>query len=146
MRTAGRLILGAALMALVVTAAGCAHRGPQFVDENRTYTMSNVSGVLDVADTSPLKTVPVSESQRLRHNALASLRSEGKRASAAANLITSIFPPDAKAVPVYVERAHVDGRAVFLIVEAIGPHDGDLKDKRLWVVDTKGDVLFSATK
>ena len=65
---------------------------------------------------------------------------------AAADLVTSTFPPETRGVPVYFERALYKGKSALMVIEAAGPQDGTLRAKRLWVLNEKGEVLFVGSK
>lgn len=145
MRSA-RLIALVPTIAVVLLLAACAAKGPVYVDDKGTYELSSTVSAFQKADVSTFAKTPTSEATRLRHDALAALRGDGKRASSASNLITEVFPSGTRSVPVYVERARVDGHDSLIIVEAYGPKSGTLQDKRLWVLNMRGDVLFSATR
>jgi hypothetical protein len=137
--------LSVAVLALLVT-AGCAPSGPTWVDSGASYTTKSVSRVLEEADISKLADTSAADSTKLRHDALTSLRRRGGNASAAADLITKTLPANTRGVPVYVERASMNGQPAYLLVEAIGPEKGKLTMKRLWVLSTAGAVLFVGTR
>jgi hypothetical protein len=101
---------------------------------------------MDKIDISQYKDTSVADSSKLRHQALADLRKNGADASAAADLITKTLPADSQGVPVYVERASVGDQPAYLYVEAIGPANGKLTTKRLWVLSATGAVLFVGTR
>lgn len=132
-------------IAVLALAAGCAPEGPVYVDQSSNYTMASVAEVLGRADASAYVGKPVSDAVELRHDALVSLRKRGGDAAAAADLITRTFPADTRSVPVYVERAAVDGTSALVVVEATGPKNGTLNAKRMWVFDDQGDVIFAST-
>jgi hypothetical protein len=139
--------LAAALaVAACLVAAGCAPKGPTFVDAGASYTESTLGQVYAKADTSKLANESAGDTTKLRHDALTSLRGHGTAASSAADLITKTFPPTMRGVPVYVERATYNGEPALVVVEAIGPTAGKLSLKRLWVLSETGTVLFYGTK
>jgi len=124
---------------------GCGGPSVEFVASDAAYTSAQTQLVLERTDTSRFEDEPTSEAVALRSKALAQLRSQGEAAARAADLITDTFPPKTRSVPVYVERAVVDGVPSYLIIEAWGPAEGALDRKRLWVIDAEtGDVVFSA--
>lgn len=141
-----RVLASALACALVLVLTACAAHGPTYVDHGASYTESGTASVLSQADVGELNDAKTSDATRLRHDALSSLRSGGAAEARAADLITRVFPTDTRGVPVYVERARVGGVPALLVVEAIGPKNGRLTDKRLWVLDDQGSVLYSATR
>jgi hypothetical protein len=134
-----------AILALLIT-TGCTPSGPTWVDSGASYTTKNVSGVLDKVDISSLKDTSAGDTTQLRHKALTDLRRRGGNASLAADLITKTLPANTRGVPVYVERATMNGQSAYLLVEAIGPANGNLTTKRLWVLSSAGAVLFVGTR
>ena len=137
-----------ALTALSLAASllgGCDGPSVEFHASDKAYSSPQTRLVLERIDASGLSDRPTQKADALRTSALADLRSQGKAASEAADLITSTFPPKTKSVPVYVERATVDGKSSFIIIEAWGPAEGKLDSKRLWVIARgTGDVIYSA--
>lgn len=136
------VILSTAMLAI---AAGCSPKGPLYVDESSSYTVSSVGEILRRADASAYAKEPTSDAADLRHEALVALRKRGGDATAAADLITRTFPADTRSVPVYVERATMDGKRALVVVEATGPKSGSLDAKRMWVFDDQGNVIFAST-
>ena len=156
-----RLAAALLLLSLLATSfvAGCSPKGPTFVDGNVSYSLASTSAtaapepgtkpITDayaMAELAKLTDAPVSDAEQLRHDALVGLRSRGGEAAKAADLITKSFPSDTRGVPVYVERALVGGRRVFVIIEAAGPPSGNLSAKRLWVMSENGDVLYAGSR
>jgi len=107
--------------------------------------MTSVSEILKRADAGAYAKKPTSDATDLRHEALVALRKRGGDAAATADLITRTFPADTRSVPVYVERATVDGKRALVVVEATGPKSGSLDAKRMWVFDGQGNVIFAST-
>ena len=136
------LILAVASLAFVI---GCAPKGPVYVDQGSTYTFASVNGILRRSDASSMTNRPTSEAAGLRHEALVALRRRGGTAASAAELITRTFPSDTRSVPVYVEWALVGGTRSVVVVEATGPRNGMLNAKRLWVLDSHGNIVFAST-
>lgn len=130
------------LSALLLT--GCSPKAPEFVDKGTTYTQDTLRSRLASASAQSLAARTVAEAPELRSRTLAALRGKGDAASAAATLITKSFPAETASVPVYVERATFEGKQALVIVEAYGASGGKLDRKRLWVIDDKGTILFSA--
>lgn len=132
--------------ALLLTACGS---GPRitFIPDGGSYTSEEVLERADEADTREASDLTAEEAPEARQRALATLRTRGESASEAADTITRVFPPDTASVPVLVEAARVDGRRVWLIVEAWGGREGPLDARRVWVVDSETDeVVSSATR
>jgi len=116
------------------------------VDEDTAYTATTIKGVFDHVDTSGLAGTSSKEAEDLRHDALVALRKRGGAAAEAADLVTKTFPATA-GVPLYVEKASFENRPDALVmVEIIGPEDGELSLARLWVLSDTGDVLFSSAE
>ena len=141
-----RIALSLVLISALVLMAGCRKKGPTWVDEGNGYTLDAVTGAFDRADASAISGRSSSDAIDLRHDMLTSLRNRGGEAATAADLITKTFPANTRGVPVYVERATVSGKPAYLIVEATGRDDGKLTDKRLWVIDSSGTILFSGMR
>lgn len=116
------------------------------MDEGTNYDRATALKLATSVDSGDLEGSPSSEAATLRHDALVGLRRQGTVGAQAASLITRTFPTDTVAVPFYVERATFDGQPVFVVVEALGPKDGTLRDKRVWVLSDSGDVLLSGTR
>lgn len=125
---------------------GCTPKTPAYVDTGATYTTQTVTSAYDRADISKLAGEPTSASVKLRHDALTRLRSRGDGAATVADLLTKVFPADTRGVPVYVERAVVNGKPAIIMIEATGPKTGKLTTERLWVFDEQGGVIFAGTK
>jgi hypothetical protein len=137
----------AALVVLLAMSTFVACKAPsvQFVDSSASYTTEQTRLILERVDASLFAEEPTSQALESRRSALARLRAQGGEAATAADLITETFPPGTRSVPVYVELATVDGKSSVILVEAWGPSNGALEDKRLWVLDSSnGDVIYSA--
>lgn len=148
MTRVARAALVAALAATVAVASlmGCARKGPVFVDNDAAHTKTTVLSILAQADASAVESRPTVDGTKLRHDALAALRSQGPAASSAADLLTRTFPSDTSGVPVHVERGTYEGKPALIVVEATGPASGSLNSKRLWVVADNGDILFAGSR
>ncbi len=134
-----------ALTALLMV-AGCASDAPRFVDAGASYTEQDVSSLFDTVDASSALGAPTTDAPALRSTALGALRGQGDAAASAAEVITRTFAGSAAGVPVYVESALYNGEQALIVVEAIGPKSGDLRDLRIWVISETGDVLYSGTR
>jgi len=132
--------------ALVLAVAGCTGESPVFVNEGADYTAETIGAVFDAAPQSDAMGAPASDAAKLRQRALVDLRAQGARAAEAADLLTKTFSASRAGVPVLVEAATYDGTGAFVVVEVIGPKGADLRDLRIWVVGTDGQVLYSGTK
>jgi hypothetical protein len=144
-RAARHSILVLAIAALVLL-GGCASSAPRWVDSGGAYTKTTVSSVLAKADISRFAGQSASDTAKARHDALTELRKRGGAASDAADLITKTLPADTRGIPAYVERATFDQQPAVILVEAIGPPQGKLTTKRLWVIGETGGVLFVGTR
>lgn len=133
-----------ALLAIVLMLPGCSSSAPTVVDSGTSYTAPSAQAKLAALSTAAYGSAAVADAPALRSKALTALRSKGQLGSQSADLITRTFPPDTKAVPVYIEKARFEGKPAILVVEAYGPEGGDLTHKRLWVLSSNGEVLFSA--
>jgi hypothetical protein len=134
-----------ALLSLVLL-AGCGPTGPQWIDNHGSYSATSVTNLYAKADISPLSSVGRAEVANRRHDALTGLRRRGGAAAEAADLITRTIPQTSAGIPVYVEKATFDGKASLIIIEAIGPPNGKLTVKRLWVLSDSGSVEFVGTR
>lgn len=126
--------------------SGCSGGGPQWVDEGADYTTTSVERLLDTADITGVSDRPTTEATKMRHDALSALRKQGDSASKVTDMLTSTFDPATRAVPVYVEKASLEGTSVVIVVEATGPKSGDLKMKRLWVLTDEGSVVLARSR
>lgn len=141
-----RLITLIVMVCFAAALVGCSETGPLWVDEDAAYTATTVKGVFKQVDTGELTGTPSREAEDLRHDALVALRKRGGTAAGAADLVTKTFPSTA-GVPLYAERASFENTEdALILVELIGPADGELSFARLWVLSSTGDVLFSAVE
>jgi len=147
-RALGSVALAALVALAVLTpAAGCS-RGPsaRYVADGGAHTLADVERSAAGVSLGDAAAVKVEDAPRVRQQVLARLRSNGASAGQAADLMTREFPVETKAVPLHVEAATVDGKAVWIVVEAWADRTGDLKYRRLWVFDrTTSYVLDSKT-
>lgn len=134
-----------AIVLLVWGVSGCSPKTPLFVDDGVTYQPDAAIRLLETSDSGDLKDEPVSRAPQLRQESLARLRRRGGPAAEAAATITKVFTSDTAGVPYYVERVRFEGEPGWIVLEASGRREGMLVDRRLWVLDTDGQVLlFSA--
>jgi len=130
------VVVALALVASV--AAGCSQRVLQYRDSGRALQLSDVRELARRADLGRAEQSTVDEAAGLRTEALTELRSHGKEAQRLADALTAQLPADYRGVPVYVERATVDGRDCWIVVEARPPAEGGgtLAGRRYWVFDS----------
>lgn len=133
-----------ALVALLLTA--CSPSGPTWVDSGASYTTQSLSALYSKVDLAPYANTSAADTTAQRHAALVGLRKRGGPASDAADLITKMLPADTRGVPLYVERAKIEGQEGLIVIEAIGPASGKLTTKRLWALSESGAVLFVGTR
>ena len=145
-RRTKRSIVAAISLLLALALTSCSQSGLTFVDEGGSYDRESALALAAAADSGDLAGRSTREADALRHDALVDLRSEGAAGAEAASLVTKTFPSNAAAVPFYVERATFDSKPALVVIEAIGPADGSLADKRIWVLSEDGDVLLSGTR
>lgn len=141
-----RIIVVAFVILAWAQLQGCGGQGPEFVDAGHTYTSETVTLLLERSDAGDLARLPSADAMPLRQEALTDLRGAGGGAAEAASTITKAFPADATGVPYYVERATYDGTAGWVILEARGPAGGTMRNRLLWVIDSKGEVLYSVMR
>jgi hypothetical protein len=110
------------------------------------FTAQSATGLLESSGVSPLANTPSEEAADQRHRALTALRRQGGGAAEAAALITHTFPADLVGVPFRVIRATYEGVPAWLILESTGRNGATLSERRLWIVDDDGGVLFSAQR
>lgn len=134
------------ILMLAMGLAGCGPSGPLWVNEQNEYTTRTVGAVLDSADTARFEDRKTTDAPELRHAALTSLRKNGEDASEVADMLTRTFEPSTRGVPVYVELASIDGTKAVIVVEVTGPRSGRLDSKRLWALDTDGNVLLARSR
>jgi hypothetical protein len=135
-----------AAIGLLLALAGCAEQPtPKYVSANASYTSAQAQAKAATVDIGGVDHIDVKDAVTARTNALTLLRRHGTDANHAADVLTSEFPVETKAVPIYVEAATFDGVKAWLVVEAWGGHTGPLARRRLWVIDrASGDILLSA--
>ncbi len=145
-RRTTRSTVAAAALVLALALSGCSASNLTFIEKGGSYDRESALALAEAANSGDLAGRSTREAKALRHDALVDLRSKGAAGAEAASLITQTFPSDAAAVPFHVERATFASMPAFVIIEAIGPADGSLVDKRIWVLSEDGDVLLSGTR
>jgi len=141
-----RIRLAVAALLVIAIMTGCSPDAPLYVSAANTYSAETVTSVLDRDDALGAEGTPTDEARDRQQEALVALRRQGAEESEAADLITETFASSSPGVPFYVERATFDGTEALIVAEVIGPKGGTLKDKRVWVIDDSGQILFSATR
>jgi len=136
-----------AALALVVVLAGCARGFEVRVEETGApLTGAQAEALAAATDVSALASVSATDSVDMRATALGGLRTRGKLASSAADMLTNGFPERTRAVPVLVRGSKVDGVDAVVVVEAFGSAGEMLTHRRLWVFDrATGAVLRAAS-
>lgn len=138
-------VMAVSLVALTLL-TGCTENAPRFVDEGASYSADQVLDLpLDI-NPGAVAGRPTSEAAELRSESLAALRREGGEKSAIATLITTTIPLKSRGVPVYVELADVDSVPAVVVIEAVGPKDGKLEGKRVWVLSRSGKILLMGNR
>lgn len=130
---------------LLLSLAGCASGTPAFVPNGGEYTHDEALAMARDEDASEHAGRPVSEAPRLRQEFLSDLRLQDEPGPTFAELYTAVFPAPARAVPVRVEAATVDGRSAWLIIEVWGPEGGRLENRRLWILDRESGQVISSS-
>jgi len=124
------------LLMIALSLTGCSRAATvEYIPEGGRYTLSELEAVARSVDISPLEDLAPEAITETRQTYLASLRGHGDKASRVADVLTRDFPPATAAVPLLVEGAEVDGRMVWIIVEAWAEENGPLTHRRLWLLD-----------
>jgi hypothetical protein len=130
---------------LLALATGCARPAIVFEPTERVYDSAAARNLLTATAISGVSGHDSADAPGLRHEALVSLRSMGVEAESAAELITRVFPPATRAVPIRVEAARWGETPALVLIEAYGRSSGKLDQKRIWVLErSTGAVLFTA--
>lgn len=147
MRSTGRRTAMLLAILTLMFLAGCSGGlEARFVDDNRDYTLAEVGENAAAVQAGAAARVKVEDAPEARQRVLAQLRGGGDAAAEAADMLTTGFPTDIRAVPFYVEAAAVDGKASWIVIETWGGRSGTLGFRRLWVLDrTTGDITDSRT-
>jgi len=137
-----RWIAACALATLIL--AGCTSATDvTYVAESGEYTAQELAQHAASVAPPSFANAPVAEASALRKKALTSLRRDDETIPVA-DLLTQAFPGDTRAVPYYVERAKVDGRDAWIVVEVWGSPAGSLDKSRVWAFDAAtSDVIVS---
>lgn len=146
MRMARPVLIVVLAAALLLVLSACDGNRITYVAEDADYDRAAALKLLDEADAGDLASRPTEESAGLREAALTDLRGQRDGAAEAASLITRTLPPTSRSVPFYVETASYEGTPAVVILEAVGPSSGVLRDKRLWVLALDGSVLLAGSR
>ncbi|NTW28427.1 MAG: hypothetical protein HGA39_03575 [Coriobacteriia bacterium] len=125
---------------------GCSAKAPTYLDRGASYSDESVKSLYAQVDITAISKQVDPNVVEMRHNALTALRRQGGEAADAASIITNAFPADMRGIPVYVERAAVNGTRALIVVEATGPVGAPLTLKRLWVLGLDGTVIFAGSQ
>lgn len=124
------------LIIIALALVGCGRNTTmEYIPEGGSYALVEIEAVARSVNVTPLENVLPSDIPDTRQKYLTDLRGHGGEASRVADALTRDFPLDTAAVPLLVEAAEVDGRPVWLIVEAWAEEGGTLAHRRLWLLD-----------
>ena len=141
-----KVSMASAAALMILTLSACSSEQITYVDEGNSYDDSTIDSIVVDVGHSPMKSTPAEDSTDLRHESLVVLRSEEGSAEELANLLTSTFSSEIKAVPYYAEAATLNGVDVWIVLEAWGSSGGALDRTRMWVFDRQsGGVVMSTT-
>ncbi len=136
-------VLAAVLLGFtLIVVAACRASGPEYVSNGKSYSATSVMRLLDTKGPEGAA-VDANEATDRRHDALTALRAQGGGAAKAATLITASLPAETRGVPYYAEWATFDSTPALVVLEVTGRKGGPLADRRVWVLDKTGAVLFS---
>lgn len=133
------------IMLLTLSLAGCA-RGSNitFVSDDREFSARELPTMAAALPSPSYKDAPVTDAARLRKSALASLRADDETRPLA-DLLTRTLPADSRSVPYYAERATVNDRDAWVVVEVWGSAGGTLDKSRVWAFDAQtADVIIAS--
>ena len=136
----------ALMFALAAMLTGCGTSWPVYDTSSADYDRASAFDLCATDAPNELMRANTASASELRHQALTRLRARNPRSSGAAELITRTLPEAQGGVPYMALWALYEGEEALFVVEAIGPAEGTLSDKRLWVLSTTGDVLLSGVR
>lgn len=144
-RITGTRTLLVSLMLMLALAPGCTRASTvKYVAQDRKFAARELAGMASKLPAPSFEGEPVSEAPELRQTALTALRAKSGT-QPLADLLTDAFPSPNRSVPYYVERATVDGRDAWIVVEVWGSADGMLDKSRVWAFDAEtSDVIVSS--
>lgn len=133
--------VGLALSLVLLTA--CTRGTITYVDAANSYASQDLGAMAAQVDQPDFMGDPVAAADGLRHRQLVALR-KNEATRPLADLLSDAFPTAGRAVPYYAERARVDDRDAWIVVEVWGSADGTLDKSRVWAFDaTSGEVIVS---
>ncbi|MDP2299078.1 MAG: hypothetical protein U1E08_00330 [Coriobacteriia bacterium] len=140
-----RVLLPLVLLLVATTLLSC---GPTdivtYVPEGGIYRSDDLATLIASADLGKTAAVTTGEAPEVRQDALTQLRGYGDDAVALADTLTSDFPLDMAAVPVYVERGSYEGEPAWIVIEATADDAGTLTYRRLWVLSYTERAVIAA--
>lgn len=133
------------IMLLSLLLVGCTRDSDiTFVSRDRAFTAQELSTMAASLKPPSFENAPVADAPELRKSALASLRADDET-SQLADLLTRTLPVDSRSVPYYAERATVNGRDAWIVVEVWGSAGGMLDKSRVWAFDAQtADVIVAS--
>lgn len=137
-------LLGSAMLICIALGA-CAASTLEYIPNGGVYTIAQAEDLASHVSLARIENVRTSEGAARREEALLELRKTGDDGSLLADALTREFPSGATSVPLLVESASVDGREVWIVVEAWGDEDGTLSRRRLWVLDRSTFVVLASS-
>lgn len=144
MRTRNNPTPWIALMLTTLLLTGCARGSIAYVDESNSYSSPELGAMAAKVDRPSFAGDSVSDAPKLRHLQLVALR-KNEATRPLADLLTKAFPADSRSVPYYAERAIVDGRDAWVVVEVWGSADGAMDRSRVWAFDAVSDEVIVST-
>jgi len=137
-------LLGSVILVCIALGA-CAGSTLEYIPNGGVYTITQAEDLASRVSLAEIENVRTSEGPTRREEALLELRETGDEGSLLADALTRDFPSGATSVPLLVESASVDGREVWIVVEAWGDEDGTLSRRRLWVLDRSTFVVLASS-
>jgi len=126
-------VTATALITFALSACGTATL--EYIPEGGTYTLAEVQERAVTADAHGAEGIATDDANAERVERLVFLRQQGEEAAALADALTAGFPTESASVPILVERGTVDGRSVWIVVEAWGEPGEKTEHRRLWLLD-----------
>jgi hypothetical protein len=121
--------------ATALALAGCGSSTVEYIPEGGTYTLAEVQARAVALDSDGAEGIATDDAIDERTARLVHLRRQGDEAAALADALTTGFPSENASVPILVERGTVDGRPVWIVIEAWGEPGAKLEHRRLWLLD-----------
>jgi hypothetical protein len=138
-----RVLLPLVLLLVATTLLSCGSTDiVTYVPEGGIHGADDLTTLIASANLGDTAAVTTGKAPEVRQDALTQLRGYGDDAAALADTLTSDFPLDMAAVPVYVERGSYEDEPVWIVIEATADGAGTLTSRRLWVLSyTEGTVI-----